>query len=151
MGTGPGLETREEPPPGSRAPPRTARPGPPPPPQSPWPAGRLVRGATVLTSGHRVNCRLPPATHTPQQRGATSPGPWQGWGLSGRAWVVGLALGFSRIDLPEGRKGSSPLRCLRMKTHLGWEQPGCPACSGIPRIAYREGFLSKGDTEVQRG
>lgn len=63
MGTGPGLETREEFPP-APSPLQGAAP------QSAWLAGQLVSGATVLTSGRRVNCRLPAATHT---RGAGPP------------------------------------------------------------------------------
>lgn len=95
-GGGTGLETREEPPPSGLAP--------------------AVHAPTVLTSGHRVNCRrpwrgpevrllLPPTRH----QGATSPGSRKGLDLSGTVWAVRLALGFSRIDLPKGCKRPSLL------------------------------------------
>lgn len=74
----------------------------------------------MLTSNHHVICRPPwpglavctTKSHLYPTMGLPPRVPYRG---QFRAWFMALALGFSRINLPEGYKGPS----LRMKTLLG--------------------------------
>lgn len=74
----------------------------------------------MLTSNHRVICRPPwpgLTVHTAKSHPYPTMDLPTGVPHRGqfRAWFMALALGFSRINLPEGCKGPS----LRMKTPLG--------------------------------